>query len=76
MLTKDNSMETTNPDTNSDEWYEVLDELNECLEDMYTRYVNSQTCELLITKFRQKAEEFLIELEHEKETIELIRMDR
>jgi hypothetical protein len=58
--------------SNTDDWYEIIDELNTRLEEIFNGCVNSQTCELMIPKFSQKAEEFLIELEHEKETIELI----
>ena len=34
--------------TNTDEWYEILDELNALLEEIFNECYYSQTCELII----------------------------
>ena len=61
--------------TNTDEWYEIIDELNERLDDIFNGCNDYQLYELLIPKLRQKVEEFIVDLEHEKDTIELLKMN-
>jgi len=58
----------------TDELYEILDELNTRVEEIVSECTSPEVCELVIPKIRQKATEFVNELEHEFETIELIDM--
>ena len=60
--------------SNTDDWYEIIDELNTRLEEIFIGVNDYQLNELLLPKLRQKVEEFIVDLEHEKETIELINM--
>ena len=60
--------------TYTDELYEILDELNARLEEIVNECNNSEMCELVIPKLRQKAQEFVDEFEREIETIGLIEM--
>ncbi|MCE5252180.1 hypothetical protein LLG96_18415 [bacterium] len=57
-----------------DEWYEILDELNIHLEELFNGCDNPRVCELLIPRFRQKVQEFLLDVEHEKEMLENIKI--
>ncbi|MFC1692634.1 hypothetical protein ACFL1R_03925 [Candidatus Latescibacterota bacterium] len=61
--------------SNTDDWYEIIDELNTRLEEIFNECYDSRTCELMLPKLRQKVREFIVDLEHEKETIEFIKMD-
>mgnify|MGYP003980338405 CR=1 FL=1 len=60
--------------SNTDDWYEIIDELNTRLEETFNECYNSRTYELMLPKLHQKVKEFIVDLEHEKETIELIDM--
>ncbi len=59
----------------TDELYGILDELNSRVEEIVNECSSTDMCEMVIPKLRQKAVEFVNELEHEIETIELIEME-
>ena len=58
--------------SNTDEWYEILDDLNSRLEALFDDCDNSQTYELMLPALRRKVDELIGELEHDRETFELI----
>ena len=56
----------------ADELYEIMDELNSRVEEIVEECDGAEICELIIPKIREKALEFVDELEHEIETIGFI----
>jgi len=46
------------------------------LDDIFNGCNDYQLYELLLPKLRKKVQELIVDLEHEKETIELISMDK
>ena len=53
----------------TDELYEILDELNSRVEEIVNECDSVETCELIIPKIREKAHQFVVELEEEIEKI-------
>ncbi len=53
--------------TYTDELYEILDELNSRVEEIIDDCDSSESCELIIPKIREKALQFVDELEEEIE---------
>ena len=45
------------------------------MEEIFNECNDSQTCEIMLLKLRQKVKVFIVDLEHEKETIEFIKME-
>ncbi|MBN1293285.1 MAG: hypothetical protein JXB48_15710 [Candidatus Latescibacteria bacterium] len=62
--------------SSADEWYEILDELNSRLEALFEECNESQMCEIMLPALRRKVEDFIGDLEHERETYELIETGR
>ena len=61
--------------TDTDEWYEILEELNTRLEEIFNDCTDYQLYESLLPRLHQKVEELLTDLEHEKEMIEHLKMN-
>ncbi|MFC1694011.1 hypothetical protein ACFL1R_10945 [Candidatus Latescibacterota bacterium] len=57
-----------------DEIYEILDELNARIEEMVTGIDDQEALEFIIAHLHEKTQEFIEDLEHEVERLELIEM--
>ena len=56
----------------SDELYAIMDEFNAGVEDIFNGLSDESAVEIMISKLRSKSVEFLNELEHEIEKLEMI----
>ncbi len=56
----------------ADELYSILDELNVSIEDIFNETTQEDKLEIMISKLREKSAEFISELEHETEKIDMI----
>ena len=56
----------------ADELYAILDELNVGIEDIFNEVSDQDKLEMMISKLREKSEEFLSEMEHETEKLDLM----
>ncbi len=59
----------------SDELYSILDELNAGIEDIFNGLTDNNKIEVMISKLREKTEEFVTDLEHEIEKLEIIEVE-
>ena len=59
----------------SDELYSILDELNAGIEDIFNALTDSDKIEIMISKLREKREDFVNDLEHETEKLEIIEVE-
>ena len=59
----------------TDELYEILDELNARLEDIFNEHEGSEVRDIIITKLRKKTREFVAEFEQEVATIEFMEVE-
>jgi len=55
-----------------DELYEILDELNARVEDIFNEHEGSGARDLILTKLRDKTQEFIEDFEQEIATIEFL----
>ncbi len=55
----------------TDELYELLDELNVGIEDVFNEVSDQDKLEVLISKLREKSEEFVSDMEHETEKVDM-----
>ena len=58
--------------SHTDELYEILDELNARVEDVMNECDSSESCDLFISKLREKVYEFMDDLHEEVEKISAI----
>ena len=58
-----------------EEFYEILDEMNSEIEGMVNEIDDQETLDLIIAKLSQKAKEFVDDIQHEIEKMELIEME-
>mgnify|MGYP003984160087 CR=1 FL=1 len=56
----------------ADELYSILDELNVGIEDIFNEATDQDKLEMMISKLREKSEEFISEMEHETEKLDMI----
>lgn len=59
----------------SDELYSILDELNAGIEGIFNDLTDKYKIEIMISKFREKTEDFVTDLEHEIEKLEIIEVE-
>ena len=59
----------------TDELYEILDELNARVEDIFNEYEGSEARDLILTKLRKKTQEFMEDFEREIATMEFMEID-
>ena len=59
----------------SDELYSILDELNAGIEGIFNELTDKDNIEIMISKLREKAIDFVNELEHEIEKLEIIELE-
>ncbi len=59
----------------ADELYEILDELNARLEEVFNEHENSGARELILTKLRNKTLEFVTDFEQEIATMEFMEIE-
>lgn len=59
----------------TDEFYEILDELNARVEDIFNEHEGSEDRELILTKLRKKTLEFIADFEQEIETMEFMEIE-
>ncbi|MFC1541233.1 hypothetical protein ACFL50_02150 [Candidatus Latescibacterota bacterium] len=56
----------------ADEVYAILDELNVGIEDIFNEVSDQDKLEIMITKLREKTQEFLSDMEHETEKLDML----
>ena len=60
---------------NSDDLYEILDDMNARIEDIVNDHNNSDDLDVVISKLHQRVQEFIFDFEQEVEQIELMEME-
>ena len=58
-----------------DDLYEILDELNAQIEEIFNEHNNPEIAELILSKLNQKAKEFLYDFEMEIEKLDLMEIE-
>ena len=58
-----------------DEIYEILDEMNSRIVEIVNEHINSDDLELIMPKIRQKAQEFIYDLQDEIEKLDHLKME-
>ncbi len=62
-------------DKNTDDLYEILDDMNARIEDIVNEHNNSDDLDVVISKLHQRIQEFIYDFEQEVEQIELMEME-